>query len=44
MKAVESRTDAPKSDFKVALRRVVSPSVLQFVRGRWWYLSSYFPV
>src|SRR6266480_1789279 len=43
MEPTESRQQAVKSDFKVVLRRVVSPRVLQFIRGRWWYLSSYFP-
>lgn len=43
MKATESREYAVKSDFRVVLRRVVSPRMLRFARARWWYLSSYFP-
>lgn len=43
MEPVESRQHSAKSDLKEVLRRVVSPRMLQFVRGRWWYLSSYFP-
>jgi hypothetical protein len=43
MGPAESGQLGVKSGFKVALRRVVSPKTLQFVRGRWWYLSSYFP-
>jgi hypothetical protein len=43
MKAVESKRYTIKRLLRPLVRRTFSPRMLQFVRFRWWYLSSYFP-
>ena len=43
MKALEFRQHTMKPLLRALLRPVLSPTVFQSVRFRWWWLSSYFP-
>jgi len=43
MKAIELKQYTIKRALAPMVRRTLSPRIVQFVRVRWWYLSSYFP-
>lgn len=43
MKAIELKQYTTKRILAPLVRRTLSPRVFQFLRFRWWYLSSYFP-
>ena len=43
MKAIELNQHTIKRLLRPLVRRTLSPRKVQFLRFRWWYLSSYFP-